>query len=361
MQTRQLLFALFVISATMIPFAGVAAATADSPSGAGAVHSEACAFPVSETDATGTEASVEEEPQRIVTLAPSAAQTMWEFGAEGKVVGVTKDASYLEGADQKVNITGDDGAVSVEEVVGLNPDIVLAPDVADNETVKKLRDSGVTVYQFPKAKSLDAVKSKTELIGRLTGECAAATETVSEMESTFSRVEQAVEGEDRPRVLYVFYGYTAGEGTFIDDIITTAGGTNVAAEAGISDYKPINEETVVEQNPEWIILNSGSPSVPKSQAFNSTTAVQKDQTVVVDVNLLNQPAPRTTQAVVKLAKAFHPEAYAAAEQTATATASKTATATTAERTGTEKQTPGFGVPAAIAAVAVLASALLARD
>jgi iron complex transport system substrate-binding protein len=75
------------------------------------------------------------------------------------------------------------------------------------------------------------------------------------MKDRIRTVRQAVKGEERPDVLYLFYGYTAGRGTFIEEIIRTAGGNNVAAEAGISGYKQISKEVVVKQNPEWIVLN----------------------------------------------------------------------------------------------------------
>lgn len=340
--------------------------SAASSSSAAIPVTHGCSFPFSSTDATGTEVTVEEEPERIVTLNPSAAQTMWEIGARDKVVGVSKYAMYLEGAEAKTNISGSGRtAVVVEKVVALEPDLVLAPNTIQNETVSKLRESGLTVYRFEFASSIDDVKRKTELTGQIVGACDGAHEAVERMDRELSTVESAVEGQDRPRVLYVFFGYTAGEGTFIHEMIEFAGGENVAAEANITGYQQISDEVVVDRNPEWIVLNGDNPNVPQTEAYNGTTAVEQDNVLVLNASYVSQPAPRIIRPIVKMAKAFHPETYAAANETATPTPTDTETATvaetpTAESTPTAVDGPGFGLAAGLAGI-VLALALGRRD
>lgn len=355
MRTRPLIVSVVLLLAVVIPAVAAGGSAAGTPA--------ECSYPVTMTDATGTEVTVSEAPTRVVTLGPSAAQTMWELGAQDKVVGVSKYASYLEGAAAKTNISGGGQTfVVAEKVVAANPDIVLAPDIIPNATVAKLRNAGLTVFKFREATSIAAVIRKTERTGRLAGECPAATDRIDRMESELDTIAEAVEGTDRPRVLYVFFGYTAGEGTFLDEIITTAGGENVAATAGISGYSQLNQEVVVQQNPEWIVLNSGSPTVPKTAAYNGTYAVKHDQVVVVDRNLISQPAPRIIQPIRKLVRSFHPEAYAAAKATPTPTATPspttqpatdTPTASPQPTTTTSEGQPGFGLFAVLIALILL--------
>jgi hypothetical protein len=76
------------------------------------------------TDATGEEITLQERPERVTTTNPSAAQTMWEIGAKEKVVGLTKYAAYLEGAETRTNVSGAEQIVSLERVVALEPDLV---------------------------------------------------------------------------------------------------------------------------------------------------------------------------------------------------------------------------------------------
>ncbi|MDY6818505.1 MAG: PGF-CTERM-anchored ABC transporter substrate-binding protein [Halobacteriales archaeon] len=267
-----------------------------------------CSFPYTATDLSGTEITIEEEPQRIVTLNPSAAQTMWELNAEEKVVGVSIYADYLEGAGNRTIVYNRDGA-QLEKIVDLQPDLVLAPNTIGNDTVDTLRRAGLTVYHFDEAVSLEFIYRKTERIGRLTGECEAADETVADMRRTINTVDEAVQGVNRSRVIYTFFGFTAGKNTFIHEVITTAGGRNMAAERGISGFKQLNPEVVVDTNPEWIVLNSDDPDVPKTEAYNSTYAVKNDQIIVLNADYISQPAPRIVQPIKELAQTMYPEAY----------------------------------------------------
>lgn len=358
---RPVLLAVVVLTAAFVPaVAGAQTAEGD------------CSFPVERTDVTGTEVRVTEEPTRVVTLNPSAAQTMWEIGAQEKVTGVTKYASNLDGAAEKTNISGAGQTINNEEVVGLEPDLVLAPNTVSNDTVGTLREAGLTVYRFQEAESIDDIKRKTAIVGELTGECAGATETVEWMESRLATVDQAVEGTDRPDAIYVFFSYTSGQNTFIHTLIERAGGNNIAADADIDGYKPVNQEVIVNRNPEWLLLNSDWDEVPKTAAYNSTTAVQEGNVLVINQNHLNRPAPRVVYALTAMAETFHPEAYAAANTTDTTTATSTATEdTTAETTADPSEqtpttaeptagggSPGFGLVAALLALAAVTAGLV---
>lgn len=334
---------MLVLAATAPATATVAPATATAPTAPAAdaaAQGSECSFPVELTDQSGTNVTVEEEPSRVVTLNPSAAQTMWEIGAKDKVVGVTKHAMNLEGAEAKTNISAGGQTISNEKVVGLEPDLVLAPNTIDNETVQSLRDAGLTVYHFGEAGSIAGIQEKTRIIGELTGECAGAEETVDWMDAELATVDAAVEGQERPGMIYTFFGWTAGNGTFIGNLIERAGARNVAAEAGIESYQELNDEVLVDEDPDWILRNSDNDQVPKTAAYNGTTAVQEDQIVVVNYNQLNRPAPRVIYPLVAMTKAMHPEAYAEANATesATATATDTDTASPTDAT-TESSTP----------------------
>lgn len=347
------------------------------PSLAVPVSAQSCSFPVSMTDATGTEVTLDEEPRRVVALSPSAAQTMWEIGAREKVVGLPKHASYLESSGSRTQISTTDQFVSIEAVVDLQPDLVLAPHVISNETVEKLREAGQPVYYFSQSETLKDVYEKTRHIGRLTGECSAAEATVSSMKERVRVAHEAAKGQERPNVLYLFFGYTAGKGTFINEIIEAAGGNNIAADANITGYQKPNPEFVVQANPDWIILNSENPLGMNEEVLNQTTAVQENQTVVVQIEHLNQAAPRIVHAITTLSKRFHPNAYAAANTTATPAPPSTSTTspdsttvstspvpTTATRTQMateETNTTGpSGFDVAGATVAIVATAFLVR-
>ncbi|ERG99163.1 MAG: ABC-type Fe3+-hydroxamate transport system, periplasmic component, partial [Haloquadratum sp. J07HQX50] len=267
-----------------------------------------CNYPIERTDATGETLRFEEPPKTVVSLSPSAAQTMWEIDAESKVIGVSPTASYLEGARSKQTITVFPG-VDIETVVGLQPELVLAPNVISKDDVEALRSNGMTVYRFEEGTSLEFVAEKTELTGALVGQCDAADDRADELRDDVDDIEDALDDEPTQTGLYFFFGFTAGSDTFIGDIIQTGGISNGAAEQGISGFKEINDETVVAIDPAWIITDGDDDDIPDNDAYESTRAVQNDQIIEVNSNYINQPAPRTIQAVETILSQVHPDAY----------------------------------------------------
>jgi len=215
---------------------------------------ETCAFPVELTDATGTTVTLDERPERITTTNPSAAQTLWEIGAQNRVVGVTQFALYLDGADEKADVSAEFG-VSVERVVDTEPDLVLAPNASAGQ-VEDLRDQGLTVYHFPAATDVDDIAEKTETIGQLVGECEAATDTNEEMYDAVNDVEERTAGFDRPAALYPLGdGFVAAGDTFIDDVMTIGGTDNVAA-AEHEGFPQLSDEVILETDPELILVTT---------------------------------------------------------------------------------------------------------
>ncbi|WP_435332539.1 PGF-CTERM-anchored ABC transporter substrate-binding protein [Haloarchaeobius sp. TZWWS8] len=379
---RELLVALLVVVAA---FGAVAAPVSGAPAPEMSQQTTAdCSFPFSAEDATGTEVTLDEAPEKVVTLGPASAQTMWEIGAKSKVVATTQYASYLDGADSRANVSGSGFAfVSVEAVIAQEPDLVLAENIVQDKTVEKLRQAGITVYKFDSASSLEDVYQKVERTGELVGACEGATESVDEMKTEVEVVQKASANAESPKALYVFGGYTPGPNTYIHDLITTAGATNLAADADLeysaAGYAQINPEVVADMEVEWLLLNSDAPEprVPDSPAYQNTVAVKQNQTVVLDANLVSQPAPRSIEVMRQLAKTWYPEAYAEANasvrgdvsagtNTTTATTSATETATATATTskdstaGENGGSPGFTAVGALAALVSL-TALARRD
>lgn len=329
-----------------------------------------CGFPYSATDASGTNVTLERQPERVTTLNPSAAQTIWEIGGKAQVVGVTKYAAYLDGAESKTNVSASGFGVSTEKVVGTEPDLVLAPNTTDAETVNKLREAGLTVYLFSMATSIDDVAQKTTTIGELTGNCEEAARTNAWMRQNVEAARNATEGTDRPKAMYPLGGgYVVGGGTFISAMIEASGGTNVVAEAGHKGYPQLNDETVLELAPEVFVATGENRFVLSSEPYASTPAGENNETVSVDANYLNQPAPRSVvYATRNLTEGFHPDAAANAAFIAKSEVSlRTDTPTDEETSGdgstaTETGTglPGFGLGAALAALVAGTLALFVR-
>ena len=277
-QSRAVLVAAVLVCSLL---AAVAPAGAQSGNGGSAQ----CTFPFTEADATGTNVTIEERPERIVVLGPSAAQTVWELDAQDRVIGapIAPYTSYLQGIDGKTNVlNADNYTVNQEAVVELEADLVLAPNIVPDDTIESLRDADQSVFKFGFGTSLEFVAEKTERTGQLIGSCSEAEAVNEQYWDRIEAVEEDAKDGGAPRVLYYTDGFGAGSGTFIDEIITTAGGGNVAAENGVEGYGELNEEANVEWDPEVIVVSDSGPAVPASDAFDPTFAVETAQVVAVD-------------------------------------------------------------------------------
>jgi iron complex transport system substrate-binding protein len=343
-------------AAPVVVVLALAVSIAVVPASAGAQSDPVeCSFPVSETDASGVTVSIDEEPQRVVVLQPSAAQTMWEIGAEEKVVGmpVNQYTAYLNGSADRADVAGEQSTVIQSEVVNLEPDLVLAPNVTSPETVESLRNAGLRVFYFEEAESIEDIYEKTELTGRLVGEFEGATDRTAEMRATVDAIRTAVDGRKSPTVYYALGGgYTAGTETFIHELVTTAGGENVA-DGEFAGYQVLSLEILTQKDPDWIVLPDDM-ALPDSDAINTTTAVQENQILRVEDNYMNQAGPRTVTPLQRMAEAFHPDADVAS---AAANADPAAPTQCAIATGDGTPSangPGFGASAGVLAVVTVA-------
>ena len=310
--TRSLAMLVTVVLAT-VASGGLAAAggigDGSTAVGSASVAAQAeCSYPVTVTDVTGTEVTLEDRPERIVVIQPSDAQIVWSLNASDRVVGMPQGPTtgYLNDTANVTNIKNQDGTVDVEQVTNQSADLVLAANVTRSDTVNQLRESGQTVYHFGQVSSMAETYRNINTTGQLVGNCEEAADTVDSMQTRLDRIHRAVADEDQPRVLYDFWGYTAANDTHINSMIELAGGQNVYANQ--SGYPQLNQEFVVAQDPQWIVQPTGAP-VPKGDGYNSTTAIQNDQRLTVDDNYVSQAGPRVVTVVETMAKAFHPDAF----------------------------------------------------
>ncbi|MBP1987060.1 PGF-CTERM-anchored ABC transporter substrate-binding protein [Halolamina salifodinae] len=385
-----LLIVLCTLLAGVAPAGAVSAPGAATAADAGAADHTLqpdvpeCSYPFTATDATGENVTVEEAPETVTTLGASASQTMWDIGGKEQVVGLGTHSYYLADAESRTNVSAAGFGYSTEAVVGTEADLVLASNIVSDDTVAALRDAGMTVYKFRPATSVEDVANKTTLIGKLTGNCVGAAEANAWMNANVETAGNVTADVEQPEVLVPLGGSSlAGDGTFINAMVTTAGGTNLAADAFDSPYPyGVSDETILELDPEMLVLQEGSESLINQQPYAATTAGQNNASVVVNPNWLSQPAPRSVVfATRNLTDGFHPDAAANTEWTArsevtvdveTATPTEAVTETpTPESTATPESTettettstdsPGFGGPAAVAALGAGAALLARRD
>jgi iron complex transport system substrate-binding protein len=276
---------------------------------------ELAAFPLAITDDLGNEVTIEAEPQRIVSMAPNHTQILYALGLGDKVVGVTEYCSYPPEAQEKPKVGGFSD-IDLEQAVGLNPDLVLGTSIHAQSVGPALVERGLKVVLI-NPETVDDVLERIVLVGRVTGREEAAIVLADELrERIEATMDKAQKAGSKPRVYWELSNdlYTAGPGSFIDDLITRAGGINIAADAK-EQWPQLNLEALILADPEVIVLadhpyGETAEKVKARPGWADISAVKNDRIVeVLDDALVSQPGPRVAEALEFVARALHPELF----------------------------------------------------
>jgi iron complex transport system substrate-binding protein len=256
------------------------------------------------TDDAGRTVTVAQTPNRIVSLAPSITEDLFALGLGNKVVG---DTSYDNYPPAAVNITkvGGFSTPNIEKIVSLSPDIVFASNLENNTVLSALSGYGIpTVVISPT--SLTGVLNDLSMIGKVTGSTGNSSALVANLTQRMTAYNTSV--ASHPRVLYlVWYDpiKSAGADTFEGDIITHAGGINVAQLANVSGYGTLSKESIVALNPSVIIANSAMNSTAVQQvksdpALATVDAVKNNKIFILDSDVISRPGPRAFDALEQI-------------------------------------------------------------
>jgi len=269
------------------------------------------------TDDPGRTVYISGIPQRIVSHVPSITETIFALGLGERVVGVSDYCDYPEEAKSKPSI-GSYFNPSIENIVALDPDLVLSD--GHSESIKGLDSLGVT-YMVIDPKDMDGIFKDIELLGKVTGTEKEAEKLIKDMQKRISYVIARVEDAPPPKVFYIIDAvdlsnpWTAGPGSFIDSLITIAGGENIGAEA-LSPWAQFSIEQIVSSDPEIIILPAKhgtsftSPEVlMEHPAWRETTAVKQGRIYFIDGDLVDRTGPRVVDGLEELARIIHPELF----------------------------------------------------
>jgi len=276
--------------------------------------------PISLTDGLGRTVSLDGPAQRIVSMAPSNTEILFAIGAGDKVVGVDDLSDYPAGAKSLPSIGGSMGQYSLEQIVALKPDLVLASGINTPEQVKSLEDLGQTVFYLGNPATLERLYTNLATVAKLTGQDAQAEALVASLMTRVALVDKKIAGvTQRPSVFYEIDAsdpnkpYTAGPGTFIDLLIKRAGGVNVAMTVD-NPYPQLGLEQLVVSDPAIILLGDSAYGVTASSVaarpgWDALTAVKNGEIFPFDDNLMSRPGPRLVDGLEALAKVLHPEAF----------------------------------------------------
>jgi len=266
------------------------------------------------TDDLGRSVGLTKPPERIVSLSPAATEILFAIGAGPKVVAGTEYDTYPEEAKKLPRIGGfTPQSINIEAILSHKPDLVVAAPQKD--VIAALEKFGIPVVALD-PKSVDDVWKNIDLLGKLTG-CEEKAKEVANNGRLTWRVSQKRKPRDTPlpKVLFVLADeplITSGQGTFIDEIISTAEGTNVFADVKES-WPKVSDEQVLARGADVILCvehaGGDGGSVPerlkKRPGWDKLKAVQNGKVFAVDADLITRPGPRLVDGLEAVEKLLH--------------------------------------------------------
>ncbi len=281
-------------------------------------QSQTNAFPITLKDDLGNEVTIEKQPEKIVSILPSATEILFALGLDNEIIGVSEHDNYPEAALEKEKIGDMD--MNTEKIISLMPDVAfLAKYNYENsaEAIKQLEQLGIKVVIIDTEESFEAAYESIELIGKATGKTEEAKEVVASMKEQMEQIKEKASKVTEKKKVWVEISpqpdlYTAGQHTYIGEMLNLIGAENIAAEEG---WYNVNEEEVVKLNPEVIVTTYGYyvenavEQVLSRDGWQEVTAVKNKAVYDVNSDTMTRPGPRLVDGVEELGKAIYPEIF----------------------------------------------------
>lgn len=302
---RRLLFAVpLLVAVACGPGDGAAEASYDTVRGepASPGPSNEGAASVRVVDHAGSTVVLDELPARIVSLVPSATETILALGAGDRLVARTDFDTAAAVAD--LPSVGGGLHPSREVLLSLEPDLVVRfAGPTDPETTSRLDDAGIP-HVAVRPERIDDVRDMIALLGTVTGAVEAADSILLEQTRALDRIAARLGNAPRPAVAFLVGSsppWAAGGASFLGDLVERAGGRNVFSDLGRA-YASVSPEAIRQRDPDVILVVRGTEVDPRLRAASRVAEVP---------SVVQRPGPRLHEAVLALGRVLHPERFGA--------------------------------------------------
>ena len=239
-------------------------------------------------------------PTRIVSLGASATEILFAVGAGEQVVARTDFCNFPVEASSIPSIGGFDGKTfSLESIISYKPDFVVLFKVMHDHLIEPLEKYGISYY-VSDANTIEDVLKEIAEIGKITGHEENALALVKEIQSSIINLSLISNKTVYWEVWNAPY-MTIGATSFINELITKAGGKNIFADVEQS-YPAVNEESIIARNPDVIFIPSDSPvtaeDVKNRAGWQDISAVKNNRIFKIDADITSRSGPRIKEAIL---------------------------------------------------------------
>lgn len=259
-------------------------------------------------DAEGNKIQLKQKPKKIVSLIPSNTEILFALGLGKEVKGVTAYDDYPKAAQKITKVVSTE--VDTEKIIAMKPDLVLGHESSLNfqkDAYKQLEEAKIPLFVVKDAQTLQSAEKTIEQIGQLTGTTDKAKAVVQRMEKQKASLQtKAAKQKKQPTVWLEISNdlYTAGDNTFMNEMLDLAGGKNIVTKKGYPKY---NEEQVIKADPDVIITTypNAKQEIAKRKAWKNIRAVKDGRIYSLDADELSRPGPRLIDGAEEIYQAIY--------------------------------------------------------
>lgn len=277
-------------------------------------------------DSTGYILKLPQKPQKIVSLSISTDEILLELVAPERIAALSHlaDNSGLSNIVEKAKVVPKRIRANPESIIALQPDLVIVPDWLPPALPQTLRETGLPVFVYKTATTVDEVKQSITTIASVVGEVQAGERVVAEMDSQLAQINEKVrqipEGSQLVAIRFSMMGDGGGKGSTFEDICRQAGVIEGAAQAGLGRDDVLSKEQIVRVNPDLILLPvwdyTGKTDLKKfaldvqnDPALQSVKAIRNNKLIVVPDRHLTATSQYIVYGVQDVARAAYPQYF----------------------------------------------------
>ena len=282
------------------------------------------------TDRSGNAITLPENVENIISMSPSTTRILLDLGLADQIVACDTYSFASYGTELTEDIPQFDMMTpDQEQIIALGADIIFTTGMSAShgtDVFESVRESGACVADIPSSASLKDIEDDITFIGTCVGKSAEADALVDDMQQKIEELAEigsSIPEEEKKTVLFELFTpsadnpiiYTAGNGTYINEMLEIIGAKNVAA-SETEQWPALSEESAVAANPDVILTaDMYTPDVINTiltmSGWENVNAVKNSEVYQLSSDAVNQPNHHVIDAMIEMAKSIYPDKYEA--------------------------------------------------
>lgn len=279
-------------------------------------------------DRSGNPITIPENAESIISMAPSTTRVLIDLGLADRIVACDTYSYASYGLDLAEDIPQFDMMTpDQEQIIALDADVIFTTGMSASQgtdVFAAVRESGACVADIPSSASLKDIEEDILFIGACVGkseEAAAIADDMQKKVDELSQIGSSIPEEEKKTVLFELYTpsadnpiiYTAGNGTYINEMLELVGAVNVAA-SETDQWPALSEEAAIAANPDVILTaDMYTPDVINTilnmSGWENVNAVKNAEVYQLSSDDVNQPNHHVVDAMIEMAESIYPDLY----------------------------------------------------